>query len=145
MEEQMKDLAEVKIGEVIPTKFAIDMMADAVAERVMEGKADPLSIAVQLAAVEQLTKAIRDRIGSEVFYALDKHPKQKAEVMQAQVSAVDTPKYDYRHVDGWSELDTQIKELTERRKAIEEEEKKYRRGELPVLSVTRSFKINLAK
>lgn len=145
MERQMLELSEVKIGEVLPTKFAIEMMADAVAERVMEGHADPISIAVQIAALEQLAKAIRERISGEVFYALDKHPKQKAEVMQAQVSAVDVPKFDYSHVDGWGELDAQIKALTERRKEIEETEKKYRRGELPVLSVTRTFKINLAK
>lgn len=141
----MKDLAEVRIGEIQPTKFAIEMMADTVAERVMEGHADAVNIAVQLAAVDQLSKAIRERIGGEVIFALGKYPKMKAEVMGASVTAVDTPRYDYSHVEGWAELDTQIKELTERRKAIEEEEKKYRRGELPVLSVSQTFKINIAK
>jgi hypothetical protein len=110
---ETRELAEIKIADIAPTKFGIEMMADAIAE----------------AAKEQLFK----------------HPKQVAEIAGAKLQAVDVPKYDYRHIEGWQELSDVIVECTEKRKAIEEEEKKLRRGELPVLSVTQSLKVNLAK
>jgi hypothetical protein len=61
------------------------------------------------------------------------------------LQAVDVPKYDYRHVPKWVALSHAIDVAIEQRKAIEDEEKKLRRGELPVLSVTQSLKVNLAK
>jgi uncharacterized protein YbgA (DUF1722 family) len=121
------------------------MMADAIAEETLAGKLDPLSVMVQMAALEQLTKAVREKIAEAAKEQLYKHPKQVAEILGAKVQAVDLPKYDYRHVDGWFELSDTISALTEKRKAIEEDEKKYRRGELPVLSVSQSIKVNLAK
>jgi uncharacterized protein YbgA (DUF1722 family) len=142
---ETRELSEIKIADIAPTKFGIDMMADAIAEETLAGKLDPLSVMVQMAALEQLTKAVREKIAEAAKEQLYKHPKQVAEILGAKVQAVDLPKYDYRHVDGWFELSDTISALTEKRKAIEEEEKKYRRGELPVLSVSQSIKVNLAK
>ena len=140
-----RELSEIKIADIAPTKFGIDMMADAIAEETLAGKLDPLSVMVQMAALEQLTKAVREKIAEAAKEQLYKHPKQVAEILGAKVQALDLPKYDYRHVDGWFELSDTISALTEKRKAIEEDEKKYRRGELPVLSVSQSIKVNLAK
>jgi len=142
---ETRELSEIKIADIAPTKFGIDMMADAIAEETLAGKLDPLSVMVQMAALEQLTKAVREKIAEAAKEQLYKHPKQVAEILGAKVQAVDLPKYDYRHVDGWFELSDTISALTEKRKAIEEEEKKYRRGELPVLSVSQSIKVNLPK
>ena len=142
---ETRELSEIKIADIAPTKFGIDMMADAIAEETLAGKLDPLSVMVQMAALEQLTKAVREKIAEVAKEQLYKHPKQVAEILGAKVQAVDLPKYDYRHVDGWFELSDTISALTEKRKAIEEDEKKYRRGELPVLSVSQSIKVNLAK
>jgi hypothetical protein len=142
---ETRELSEIKIADIAPTKFGIDMMADAIAEETLAGKLDPLSVMVQMAALEQLTKAVREKIAEAAKEQLYKHPKQVAEILGAKVQAVDLPKYDYRHVDGWFELSDTISALTEKRKAIEEDEKKYRRGELPVLSVSQSIKVNLAK
>jgi hypothetical protein len=142
---ETRELSEIKIADIAPTKFGIDMMADAIAEETLAGKLDPLSVMVQMAALEQLTKAVREKIAEAAKEQLYKHPKQVAEILGAKVQAVDLPKYDYSHVDGWFELSDTISALTEKRKAIEEDEKKYRRGELPVLSVSQSIKVNLAK
>jgi len=142
---ETRELSEIKIADIAPTKFGIDMMADAIAEETLAGKLDPLSVMVQMAALEQLTKAVREKIAEAAKEQLYKHPKQVAEILGAKVQAVDLPKYDYSHVDGWFELSDTISALTDKRKAIEEDEKKYRRGELPVLSVSQSIKVNLAK
>ena len=142
---ETKELSEIKIADIAPTKFGIDMMADAIAEETLAGKLDPLSVMVQMAALEQLTKAVREKIAEAAKEQLYKHPKQVAEIMGAKVQAADLPKYDYRHIPEWHNLTTVITEHTERRKGIEEDEKKYRRGELPVLSVSQSIKVNLAK
>ena len=142
---ETRELSEIKIADIAPTKFGIEMMADAIAEETLAGKLDPLTVIVQMSALEQLTKAVKERISDAAKEELYKHPKQVAEIAGAKLQAVDVPKYDYSHVDGWLELSDTIVALTEKRKAIEEEEKKYRRGELPVLSVTQSLKVNLAK
>lgn len=140
-----RELAEIKIADIAPTKFGIEMMADAIAEETLEGKLDPLAVMVQMAALEQLTKAVKDRIAEAAKEQLFKHPKQVAEISGANLQAVDVPKYDYRHVPEWQMVNDIITAATEKRKAIEDEEKKLRRGELPVLSVTQSLKVNLAK
>lgn len=142
---ETKELSEIKIADIAPTKFGIDMMADAIAEETLAGKLDPLSVMVQMAALEQLTKAVREKIAEAAKEQLYKHPKQVAEILGAKVQAVDLPKYDYRHVPEWETLTGVITEYTTRRKEIEDDEKKYRRGELPVLSVSQSIKVNLAK
>ena len=142
---ETKELSEIKIADIAPTKFGIEMMADAIAEETLAGKLDPLSVIVQMAALEQLTKAVREKIAEAAKEQLYKHPKQVAEILGAKVQAVDLPKYDYRHVPEWEILTGVITEYTTRRKEIEDEEKKYRRGELPVLSVSQSIKVNLAK
>jgi hypothetical protein len=142
---ETRELAEIKIADIAPTKFGIEMMADAIAEETLGGKLDPLTVMVQMAALEQLTKAVKDRIAEAAKEQLFKHPKQVAEIAGAKLQAVDVPKYDYRHIPEWKLENDIIIEATEKRKAIEDEEKKYRRGELPVLSVTQSLKVNLAK
>jgi len=142
---ETRELAEIKISDIAPTKFGIEMMADAIAEETLGGKLDPLAVMVQMAALEQLTKAVKDRIAEAAKEQLFKHPKQVAEIAGAKLQAVDVPKYDYRHVPKWLALSHAIDVAIEQRKAIEDDEKKLRRGELPVLSVTQSLKVNLAK
>jgi len=130
---------------VQPTKYGITLLAETIAEQVKEGRQEPLAIAVRLNAIESLAKQARELIADECLAELGRHPKQRAELLGAAVQTVDLPKYDYSSEPGWVELDAQIRELRERQKAIEEEAKKWRRGELAVVSCTTSIKINLAK
>jgi hypothetical protein len=138
-------LDEITVGEIIPTKFGLELMAESIAEQVANGEHDPLNVAIKMNAMEQLVKLVRERISDSVMTELQKYPKQKAEILGASVSVMESIKYDFSHLPGWSELDAQIAELKEKQKAIEDHEKTYFKGNLPVKSATTTFKISLSK
>lgn len=143
--EKLVKLDDIKLGEIMPTKFGLDLMAEAIAEQVQDGHINALDAVIRLGAMETLVKMVKDKISKDVIDELYKHPKQKAEINGVQVSEFNSVKYDYSHLPGWGELDTQIAELTEKRKAIEEHEKTYHKGDLPIKSSSVSFKINIPK
>lgn len=130
---------------VVPTKYGISLLAETIAEQVKSGEQEPLAVAVRLNAIESLAKQARELIAEDCLAELGRHPKMQAELMGAAVQVVDVPKYDYSAEPGWAELDAQIAELKAKQKAIEDEAKKYHRGDLPVKSCSTSIKINLAK
>jgi hypothetical protein len=143
--EKLSRLDDIRVGEISPTKFGLDLMAEAIAEQVQNGNLNALETAIRLNAMEQLTKMIKEKISKYVMDELYKHPKQKAEINGVQVSEFSSVKYDYSHLPGWDELDQQIAELTEKRKAIEDHEKTYHKGDLPIKSSTVTFKIQIPK
>jgi hypothetical protein len=136
---------EIKVGDIAPTKFGIELMADAIKEQVDEGMLDPLEIAIKFNSLEQLVKSVKSRITENVLSELMKHPKGKAEVLGAVVSNMESVKYDFSDLPGWSELEEQIALLKEKQKEIEDVEKEYHKGDLPIKSVTSTFKIQLSK
>jgi hypothetical protein len=136
---------EIKVGDIAPTKFGIELMADAIKEQVDEGLLDPLEIAIKFNSLEQLVKSVKSRITENVLSELMKHPKGKAEVLGASVSQMDSVKYDFSDLPGWSELEEQILALRWQQKEIEDVEKEYHKGDLPIKSVTSTFKIQLSK
>lgn len=138
-------LDDIKVGDIAPTKFGLDLMAEAVAEQVKDGHINPLDAAIRLGAMEQLVKLVKEKISDDILDELGKHPKMKAEINGVQVAEFSSVKYDYSHLPEWSELDQQIAALTEKRKEIEEYQKKFYRGELPVKSATTSFKLVIPK
>jgi hypothetical protein len=136
---------DIKVGDVAPTKFGIELMADSILEQVNDGVIDPLELAIKFNCIEQLASSVKTRIKDNVLAGLDHHPKRKAEVFGAVVSEMETVKYDYSHLPGWSELEEQIIALKLQQKEIEDVEKKYHRGDLPIKSITSTFKIQLQK
>jgi hypothetical protein len=136
---------EIKVGDIAPTKFGIELMADAIKEQVDEGLLDPLEVAIKFNSLEQLVKSVKSRITENVLTELMKHPKGKAEVLGAVVSNMESVKYDFSDLLGWSELEEQIVLLKEKQKEIEDKEKTYHKGDLPIKSVTSTFKIQLSK
>ena len=136
---------EIKVGDIAPTKFGIELMADAIQEQVNEGLLDPLEVAIKFNSLEQLVKSVKSRITENVLAELMKHPKGKAEVLGAVISNMESTKYDYSDLPGWSELEEQISALKEKQKEIEDKEKTYHKGDLPIKSVTSTFKIQLSK
>ena len=136
---------EIKVGDIAPTKFGIELMADAIKEQVDEGLLDPLEVAIKFNSLEQLVKSVKSRITENVISELMKHPKGKAEVLGASVSQMDSIKYDFSDLPGWSELEEQILALRWKQKEIEDVEKEYHKGDLPIKSVTSTFKIQLSK
>jgi len=136
---------EIKVGDIAPTKFGIELMADAIHEQVNDGLLDPLELAIKFNGLEQLVKSVKSRITDNVLSELMKHPKGKAEVLGAVVSNMESTKYDFSDLPGWSELEEQISLLKEKQKEIEDKEKTYYKGDLPIKSVTSTFKIQLSK
>lgn len=143
--EKLAKLDDIKVGEIAPTKFGLDLMAEAVAEQVREGNINPLDTVIRLNAMETLVKMVKEKIANDVLDELMKHPKQKAEINGVQVSEMTSIKYDYSHLPGWTELDQQIADLKEKQKAIEDHEKTYHKGDLPIKSSSVTFKINIPK
>ena len=128
-----------------PTKAAIAEIADHFVQAIQDGNMSAIDVAINIAALESLAKDLRSRITPNVISDLYLHPKQKAEIRGATISVLDVNRYDFSHIEKWSELETTIVQARDQQKEIEEEEKKWRRGELPVKSSSSSFKIQLSK
>lgn len=136
---------DIKVGDIAPTKFGIELIADSIQEQVNEGNLDPLEVAIKFNSIEQLAKSVKTRIVDNVLSELTKHPKGKADIFGASVSEMVTVKYDYSDLPGWLELEEQIKVLKEQQKEIEDKERTYHKGDLPIKSATSTFKIQLSK
>lgn len=140
-----QSLDTIKVGDITPTKFGIDLIAEGILEQVREGELNSLEVAIKMNAMEQLTKSVKEKLLNDVLDELGKYPKGKAEINGATVSVMDSIKYDYSHIPEWVQLDEQIAVLKEKQKEIEDNEKKYHRGDLPVKSASSTFKIQLNK
>ena len=136
---------EIKVGDIAPTKFGIELLADSIQEQINDGTLDPLDVAIKFNSIEQLAKSVKTRITENVLSELVKHPKGKAEILGASVSEMVTIKYDYSDLPGWLELEEQIKVLKEKQKEIEDKERTYHKGDLPIKSASSTFKIQLSK
>ena len=136
---------ELKVGDIAPTKFGIELLADSIQEQINDGLLDPLDVAIKFNSIEQLAKSVKTRITENVLSELTKHPKCKAEILGATVSEMTTIKYDYSDLPGWTELEEQIKVLKEQQKEIEDKERTYFKGNLSIKSATSTFKIQLSK
>jgi len=136
---------DLKVGDIAPTKFGIELLADSIQEQINEGLLDPLDVAIKFNSIEQLAKSVKIRITENVLAELVKHPKGKAEVLGASVSEMVTIKYDYSDLPGWNELEEQIKVLKEQQKEIEDKERTYHKGDLSIKSASSTFKIQLSK
>lgn len=136
---------DLKIADIAPSKLGIELVADSIQEQINDGLLDPLDVAIKFNCIEQLAKSVKTRITDNVLTELTKHPKGKAEVLGASVSEMVTVKYDYSDLPGWMELEEQIKVLKEKQKDIEDKERTYHKGDLPIKSASSTFKIQLSK
>lgn len=139
------NLREINIIDKPLSKTDILQIVDKLSDLVDEGFYNSVHVAIIMNSIEYLTKSVKEKIQNDVINELYKYPKNKAEIHGATVSTMDSVKYDYSSIDGWQELEDQIVILKQKQKEIEDTEKKYRRGELPVKSATSTFKVQLAK
>lgn len=139
------NLREINIIDKPLSKTDIQQIVDKLSDLVDEGFYNSIHVAIIMNSIEYLTKSVKEKIQNDVINELYKYPKNKAEIHGATVSTMDSIKYDYSSIDGWQELEDQIVILKQRQKEIEDTEKKYRRGELPIKSATSTFKVQLAK
>ena len=139
------NLREINIIDRPLSKTDIQQIVDKLSDLVDEGFYNSIHVAIIMNSIEYLTKSVKEKIQNDVINELYKYPKNKAEIHGATVSTMDSIKYDYSSIDGWQELEDQIVILKQKQKEIEDNEKKYRRGELPIKSATSTFKVQLAK
>jgi len=138
-------LQTINIGEIKPTKFGIDLLASSIAEDVNEGKVNALDAAIQISALENFIKSLKEKIGEQVMNELSKHPKSKAELNGVLVTEFNSIKYDYSGNNDWTELEEQIKQLNAKKKEVEDFEKSYYKGNLAIKSSVTTYKITLPK
>jgi hypothetical protein len=50
------NLDDIKVGEIAPTKFGLDLMAEAIAEQVKDGYINPLDAVIRLNAMGDIDK-----------------------------------------------------------------------------------------
>lgn len=127
------------------TKTAIELFAESVAEQVNDGQIDPVTAHFQCSVVESYIKSVREKISEAVIDGLMKYPKATAEIDGSKISAVDVTRFDFSHIQEWADLEHLIQVAKEKQKAIEEEEKKWRRGELPIKGTATQIRVQLSK
>jgi hypothetical protein len=134
------------IWEVAPTKTDIENYATNVANELAEGTMKAEDVAVKMAAIETFAKSLRSKVEDHVIDFLDKCPKGKYDHLGASLSLKDSQTYDYAAYSlEWAELQAQIDVLKEKQKEIEENGKKYERGQIPLKSYKRTYSITLNK
>ena len=123
------------IWEVAPSKSEIEAVAQNIANELSEGTIKAEDIAVKVAVIETLAKALRAKSEEHIIDFLDKCPKGKYEHLGASLSIKDSQTYDYgAYSERWAELEAQIQVLKAEQKEIEENGKKFERGQIPLKS-----------
>jgi hypothetical protein len=134
------------IWEIAPSKTEIDLMAQNVANELNEGIIKAEDIAVKVAVVEAFAKALRSKSEEHIIDFLDKCPKGKYDYLGASLSLKDSQTYDYgAYSEKWAELQVKIDELKAEQKDIEENGKKFERGQIPLKSYKQTYSITLNK
>ena len=134
------------IWEVAPTKSDIEIYATNVANQLSEGITKPEDIAVKMAAIETFVKSLRTKVEEHIIDFLDKCPKGAYSYLGAELKLKDAQTYDYAsYSQRWAELQAQIDVLKEEQKEIEENGKKFERGQIPLKSYKRTYSITLNK
>jgi hypothetical protein len=134
------------IWEIAPSKTEIDLMAQNVANELSEGIIKAEDIAVKVAVVEAFAKALRSKSEEHIIDFLDKCPKGKYDYLGASLSLKDSQTYDYAaYSEKWAELQVKIDELKAEQKEIEENGKKFERGQIPLKSYKQTYSITLNK
>jgi len=137
---------KLAIWEIAPSKTEIDLMAQNVANELNEGIIKAEDIAVKVAVVEAFAKALRSKSEEHIIDFLDKCPKGKYDYLGASLSLKDSQTYDYgAYSEKWAELQVKIDELKAEQKDIEENGKKFERGQIPLKSYKQTYSITLNK
>ena len=134
------------IWEVAPSKTEIDTLAQNVANELNDGTIKPEDVAVKVAVIETFAKQLRAKSEEHIIDFLDKCPKGAYNHLGAELKLKDSQTYDYAaYSQRWAELQAQIDVLKEEQKEIEENGKKFERGQIPLKSYKRTYSITLNK
>lgn len=148
---------QIKLQDLKPTKTDIKIASDIFIQQVDNGEINPIDAALQLKALEEFIKDVREKLNSYAIDELCKHQNGKVSIYDAKIEIAETGvKYDYSTDLVWQKL-KQDNELTASAlKTREELLKKIPAGSQlvdedgevstgPTKTSTTSYKITLAK
>ena len=137
---------DLLIWSVAPTKADIEKYCDNVANELSEGLSRPEDIAVKIAAIEVFAKTLRSKAEEHIIEFLNKCPKGSYNHLGADLKLKDSQTYDYAgYSERWAELQSQIDLLKAEQKEIEDNAKKYERGQIPLKTYKQTYSITLNK
>lgn len=120
-ETKKNSIADVVLSMNSVSKANIDSIADQVCSSVLNGNEYAITAYIKAKALEEISSSIQSKIKQ---YAIDEAERSGPEsnIFGCGVSVKSTPnKYDYSDCEEWVNLNDQIKELTERKKALEKQ------------------------
>jgi len=139
-------MSNLSIWEIAPSKSDIEALTTNVANELSEGTMKAEDVAVKISVIEHFAKSLRGKAEEHILDFLDKCPKGKYEYLGAALSVKDSQTYDYAaYSPRWAELQKQIDVLKEEQKEIEENGKKFERGQIPLKSYKQTYTITLNK
>lgn len=139
-------MSNLLIWEIAPSKSDIEQLATNVSNELIDGTMKAEDVAVKVSVIEHFAKSLRAKAEEHIIDFLDKCPKGKYDHLGASLSLKDSQTYDYAaYSPRWAELQSQIDKLKEEQKEIEENGKKFERGQIPLKSYKQTYTITLNK
>lgn len=148
---------EIKLQDLKPTKTDIKIASDIFIQQVDNGEINPIDAALQLKALEEFIKDVREKLNSYAIDELYKHQNCKLSVYDAKIEIAETGvKYDYSGDIVWQRLKQENETTSSALKSREDLLKKIpagsqlvdENGEVatgPTKTSTTSYKVTLAK
>ena len=116
------------------TKSELGKLADSSVDAVLE-EGNVFQVAEALAAMEEFTKAVR-KDERYIHFLRDELYKNHGQIVTTSGAKIEACEagvsYDYSHDSEWRALDAEIRNLTERKKALEERLRALRPGQMAV-------------
>lgn len=148
---------QIKLQDLKPTKTDIKIASDIFIQQVDNGEINPIDAALQLKALEEFIKDVREKLNSYAIDELYKHQNGKVNIYDAKIEIAETGvKYDYSTDLVWEKLKQENEATASALKSREDLLKKIpagsqlvdENGEVatgPTKTSTTSYKITLAK
>lgn len=148
---------QIKLQDLKPTKTDIKIASDIFIQQVDNGEINPIDAALQLKALEEFIKDVREKLNSYAIDELYKHQNGKVSIYDAKIEIAETGvKYDYSTDLVWQKLKQDNDLTASALKTREELLKKIPAGSQlvdedgevstgPTKTSTTSYKITLAK
>lgn len=105
------------------TSTQIDVFSDGVIESVKSGSINPLTVLIQLRAMEKVTERILKEIKENIMTEADKYPGNEFEYMGNKITKAEHgTKYDYSKCGDpeWEQYDFELSAATKNRKSRED-------------------------
>jgi hypothetical protein len=137
---------DLLIWSVAPTKADIEKYCENIATELSDGITKPEDVAVKIGAIEVFAKTLRSKAEEHIVDFLNKCPKGAYNHLGADLKLKDSQTYDYgAYSERWAELQSQIDVLKAEQKEIEDNGKKFERGQIPLKTYKQTYSITLNK